>query len=82
MRWTNSRRSLLYLHSEGFNVVCPIRSPGEIREVELDLIPAVVQSHWHGAYEWFDPCRGLVIGGPKPPTCILIVQNLSPQPPQ
>lgn len=74
-----ARSGLLYLHSEGLDVVCPICSPGEIREVELDLIPAVVQSHRHGAYEWFDSCCGLVIGGPKPSTCVLVVQNLPPQ---
>ena len=40
------------LDSQGFNIVCTISSSGEIRQVELNLIPAFIQSHGHGTNKW------------------------------
>ena len=37
------------LHAQRLDVVCAISSSGEVREVELNLVPAFVQSHGHGA---------------------------------
>ena len=55
------------------SVVLP---PREICEVELNLIPPVVESHGHRADEGFNSGCGLVIGGSEPSPHILVVQNL------
>jgi len=47
------------LDSQGFYVRSTISSSGEIRQVELNLIPALVQSHWHGTNEGLHPCGAL-----------------------
>ena len=39
------------LHPQRLNVVRAVRSPREIRQVELDLVPALVQAHRHCADE-------------------------------
>ena len=39
---------------ERLNIVCTISSPCEIRQVELDLIPALIESHRHRADEGLD----------------------------
>ena len=51
------------LNSEGLYVIGTVRSPGEIRQVELNLIPSFIESHGHGADEWLDSGGGLVVGG-------------------
>ena len=43
-----------YLYSQRLNVVGPVGSSGEVRQVKLDLVPAVVQPHRHGADEWLN----------------------------
>ena len=50
--------------------------PGEVRQVELDLIPALVQPHGHCADEGLYPRGGLVVAGSEPPPHVLVVQNL------
>ena len=82
MRWTDptpaegGRSFLAHLHSKGLNVVCAVRSPGKIGQIKLDLVPAIIQPHRHRADEGFDPRCRLVVGGPKPPTSVLVVQYL------
>lgn len=44
---------------ERLNVVGSVRPSREVRQVELDLVPALVQSHGHCADEWFDSGRAL-----------------------
>ena len=39
------------LHSQSFDIVGSVRSSGEIRKVELNLVPALIKSHGHGANE-------------------------------
>ena len=39
-----------------FNVVGSVGPPRVVRQVELNLIPAFVESHGHGADEWFYSC--------------------------
>jgi len=39
------------LHSQSLDVVGPVRPSREVRQVELDLVPALVQTHGHGADE-------------------------------
>ena len=64
------------LHPQSFDVVGAVGPAGEIAEVELDLVPALVQSHGHGADEGLHPGGALVVGGAEPPPDVLIVENL------
>ena len=66
-----------HLHPVGFNIICAISSTSEVREVKLDLVPAIIKTHGHGANKRLDPCGGLVVGGPESPLHILIIQHLS-----
>lgn len=31
-----------------------VSSPSEVRKIELDLVPALIQAHGHRANEWLD----------------------------
>lgn len=64
------------LNTERFHVVGPVGTASEIGQVELNLIPSFVQSHGHGADEWFYPRSRLVIASPKAPPHVFIVQDL------
>lgn len=64
------------LHSEGLDVVGAVRPPSEVRQVELNLVPAVVQPHGHGTDEGLDPGGALVVTCPKPPAHVLVIQDL------
>jgi len=64
------------LHSERLHVVGAVGSSGEVGQVELDLVPAVVQPHGHRADERLHSGRGLVVGRPEASPDVLIVQNL------
>lgn len=66
-----------YLDSEGLNVVGTVGTAGEVGQVELNLVPAVVESHGHGANEGLDSRRALVVAGPEPPPYILVIQHLN-----
>lgn len=44
-----------------FNVVGSIGSSGEIRQVELNLIPSLVQSHGHSTNEGLNSSCALII---------------------
>ena len=47
------------LDPERLHVVGAVRPPGEVRQVELDLVPALVQPHWHRADKRLYPGGGL-----------------------
>ena len=64
------------LHSQGLNVIGSIGSPSEITKIELNLVPALVQSHGHGADKRFDSGGGLVVGGSEPSSHILVIEHL------
>jgi len=64
------------LDSQCLDVVGTIRSAGKVRQVELDLIPTIIQSHGHGTNERLDSGRGLVVGSPEPPSHVLIIEHL------
>ena len=53
MEVTNKSRGSRNL-PEGLDVVGTVCSSGEIRQVELNLVPALIESHRHGADEWLD----------------------------
>lgn len=60
-------------HSQGFNVVGAVSPTREVGQVELDLVPALIQPHRHCADEGLHSSGGLVIGGPEPAPDILII---------
>lgn len=64
------------LYAECLDVVCSVRSPGEVAQIELDLVPAFIQSHWHGANERFHSCCGLVVGCAEPSPDVLVIEHL------
>ena len=64
------------LYTKGLNVVGAIGSACEVRQVKLDLVPAIIQTHWHSTYEWFHTGCGLIVRGSKPSADILIIQHL------
>ena len=59
-----------------FNIVGSIGTSSEIGEVELNLIPTLVQSHGHGADEGLDTGGGLVVTGSKSATHVLVIKDL------
>jgi hypothetical protein len=61
---------------QGLDVVGPVGSPSEVRQVELDLVPALVQTHRHSTDERLHSSCGLIVRGPETPTNILVVQDL------
>jgi len=64
------------LDSEGLDVVGTVGTAGEVRQVELNLIPALVESHGHGADEGLDAGCALVVGGAEATAHVLVVQDL------
>ena len=64
------------LHAEGFDVVGAIGAAREVREVELDLVPALVEAHGHGTNEGLDASCGLVVGSTEAPCHALVVKHL------
>ena len=63
-------------HSQGLNVVAAVGSAREVGKVELDLVPALVQAHRHGADEWFYAGGRLVVRGSESAAHVLVVQDL------
>eukprot|EP00191_Tetraselmis_sp_GSL018_P011050 CAMPEP_0177602144 /NCGR_PEP_ID=MMETSP0419_2-20121207/14697_1 /TAXON_ID=582737 /ORGANISM="Tetraselmis sp., Strain GSL018" /LENGTH=221 /DNA_ID=CAMNT_0019095579 /DNA_START=234 /DNA_END=899 /DNA_ORIENTATION=- len=65
------------LNSQGLDVVGTVRPAGEVREVELDLVPSLVKSHRHCADEGLHSGRGLVVGGSEAAPDIFVIKNLN-----
>lgn len=68
--------SAAHLHSQSLNVICPVRAPCEIWQVELDLIPTIIESHGHRADERLYTRRTLIVTRPEPSSDVLIIQHL------
>ena len=64
------------LNSESLYVVGTVSSSGEIGKIELNLIPSLIQSHWHCADEWLNSGGGLIVGGSESPSNTLVIQYL------
>lgn len=64
------------LHPQSLDVVGTVGSAREVRQVELDLIPALVQPHGHRTDKGLYSGGGLVVGGPEPPPDVLVVEHL------
>lgn len=63
------------LHAEGLDVVGAVRASGKVRQVKLDLIPPLIESHRHGADERFHTRCALVVGRAEAATHVLVVQH-------
>ena len=61
------------LYTQSLDVIRPVGAAGEVGEVELDLIPAVVETHGHGADEGLDGRAGLEGGGPEAAANVLVI---------
>lgn len=59
-----------------FNVVCSVSSSGEVRQVELNLIPTLVESHGHRANEWLHSGGALVVRCSESSPHILVIEHL------
>ena len=64
------------LYSQGLDIVGTVGSPREIGQVELNLVPSLVESHGHGTDEGFDPGSRLVVGGSESTPHALVVEDL------
>jgi len=62
------------LDSERLDIVSSICSAGEVGQVELDLVPALVESHRHRADERFHTSCGLVVRGAESSSDIFIIK--------
>jgi len=63
-------------YTQRLDVICSVRAPREIGEVELDLIPTLVQTHRHRANEWLYSCSGLIVGGTEASANALVIEHL------
>ena len=64
------------LHAEGFDVVGTVGTTSEIRQVELDLVPALVESHGHGTDEGLYTGCALIVRCSEAASHILVIQYL------
>ena len=64
------------LDSEGLYVVGTVSSTGEIGQVELNLIPSLIESHGHCANEWLYPGGRLIIGSSESSSDTLVIEYL------
>lgn len=62
-----------YLYTEGLNVIGTICSSCEVGKIELNLVPAIVQTHGHRTNERLYTGRALVVRGSESPSYILVV---------
>ena len=60
-------------HSQCLNVVASVGPTSKVRQVELNLVPSLVQPHGHSADKGLDSGGRLVVGCPEPPPYILVV---------
>lgn len=65
------------LHSQRFHIACPIGAACEVSQVELDLVPAFIQTHWHCTDKGLYPSCALEVARSEAPTYILVIQDLN-----
>eukprot|EP00405_Crypthecodinium_cohnii_P062678 CAMPEP_0195008026 /NCGR_PEP_ID=MMETSP0326_2-20130528/8132_1 /TAXON_ID=2866 ORGANISM="Crypthecodinium cohnii, Strain Seligo" /NCGR_SAMPLE_ID=MMETSP0326_2 /ASSEMBLY_ACC=CAM_ASM_000348 /LENGTH=187 /DNA_ID=CAMNT_0040015671 /DNA_START=36 /DNA_END=595 /DNA_ORIENTATION=+ len=63
------------LHPEGLDIVCAVSATSEIGQVELNLVPTLIQTHGHGTDERFNPSGALVVGRSEASTHIFVVKD-------
>mmetsp|Transcript_4432 Transcript_4432/g.11627 ORF Transcript_4432/g.11627 Transcript_4432/m.11627 type:complete len:264 (+) Transcript_4432:95-886(+) len=64
------------LDTERLDVVRAVRTTRKVRQVELDLVPALVEAHRHRANERLHARGRLVVGGAEAAADILVVKHL------
>jgi len=64
------------LHSQSLNVIGPVGAAGKVTQVELDLVPAFVETHGHGTNKRLDARRRLVVRGTEAAAHVLVIQDL------
>lgn len=64
------------LHAQSLDVVGTISSASEIREVKLNLVPALIKSHRHGADKRLYSGSALVVRGSESSADTLVIENL------
>jgi hypothetical protein len=64
------------LNPNSLHVVRSVGPASEIGQIELNLVPAFVQTHRHGANKRLHSRCGLIIRGSKPPLYTFIIENL------
>ena len=64
------------LNSKGLYVIGTVSSPCEIGQVELNLIPALIQSHGHCANERLYSGGRLIVGGSESSSYALVIKYL------
>lgn len=82
--WSNENRlkltSTLNTHADLYtcrlNVIGSIGPLGDVCHVYLNLVPAIIQFHGHGADKWLHSCCCLIVTRPKSPTNIFFIQHL------
>ena len=65
------------LDSKSFYIVGTISSSGEIRQVELNLIPTFIKSHGHGTDERLNSGCRLVVRCSESTSDTLVIQYLN-----
>ena len=63
-------------HPQSLNVVTTVSSAGKIWQVKLNLVPALIQSHWHGTNERFDSGCWLVVWSSESSADIFVIKDL------
>lgn len=64
------------LNPQRLNIIGAVSSTCEVCQIELNLVPALIQPHGHRADKWFNAGSALVVGGTEAPANILVIQNL------
>lgn len=66
----------MYLYSEGLDIVGTVGSAGEIRQVELNLVPSLIESHGHRADEWLHSSGTLIVRRAESTSNVLVIEYL------
>lgn len=64
------------LHAQHLDVVGAVRAARKVRQVQPDLVPALIRPHVNRADEWLDTLGHLAVGRAQPATHVLDFQNL------
>jgi len=67
----------MHLNAKSLNVVGTVRTTSEVRKVELNLVPALIQAHRHCANEGLHTGGRLVVGGTEAAAETLVIENLN-----
>lgn len=65
------------MNSQGLDVVGTVGTSRKVRQVKLNLIPAIVEPHGHGTNERLDSSSTLIVAGSEASAHILVVKHLN-----